>query len=322
MTSVFVVTVIILVKDILMWSTLFFLFIFTYASAFILLLPGEEGFTSFDEALVTVFRMSVGDFSMPFSSDASTNKAAVALWVTYTFLVPLLYMNVLIAMMSKSFEIIGERASAVSSKSLAMSLVNWEATLHVRDREKAYFRVCPGQGKHASIRISNDLGFGFFRELMKLLQMDHSDSRASITIDNDVCTMFTKNERTWKEIELQEELEKEDQRFQEMADMKEMLISLDSKMSEKIECGMGLIAEQMGDLIEKMEDGKEAKEEKKEKKQEKKQEGAPLAAPAAAGAAAAADHSHDEVVQHANFSKMKVLKHFGLSSSSEPGKNH
>ena len=54
--------------------------------------------------------MSVGSFPTVFSTDEVINSTACAIWVSFTFLVPLLYVNVLIAMMSKSFEKIGKRS--------------------------------------------------------------------------------------------------------------------------------------------------------------------------------------------------------------------
>ena len=59
-TSIYVVTIRMLVFDIAKWATLFMLFIFGYASAFRFLLWDEEGFENFGESIVTVFRMSIG----------------------------------------------------------------------------------------------------------------------------------------------------------------------------------------------------------------------------------------------------------------------
>ena len=59
-TSLYVVTIRMLVLDIAKWATLFMLFIFGYASAFRFLLWDEEGYETFGEAIVTVFRMSIG----------------------------------------------------------------------------------------------------------------------------------------------------------------------------------------------------------------------------------------------------------------------
>ena len=120
-TSLFVVTVRLLILDIVMWSTLFVLFIFTFATAFKLLLDGEENFTSFPESVVTVFRMSIGDFDYPFTEDEAKDGAATILWVSYTFLVHLLYLNVLIAMMSKSFETVESKASGMARWGAARS---------------------------------------------------------------------------------------------------------------------------------------------------------------------------------------------------------
>ena len=126
----------------------------------------------------------------------------------------------------------GSQASAISTKSLAKSLVNWEATLPQFIREAAYSHICPGPGKANQISISSGVSLGILFRANKM----------QLSIDDDKCTLFRKNDRTWQEIEAQETEEKAAFIASEMKNVKTMVTSLDSKlntmsegMSEKLD---------------------------------------------------------------------------------------
>jgi hypothetical protein len=65
--------------------------------------------------------------------------------------VNLLYLNVLIAMMSKSFERVEEAASGMSRLALASSLVTWEAILPSAVRKRKHEALIPPKGSKKKI---------------------------------------------------------------------------------------------------------------------------------------------------------------------------
>ncbi|GMH95559.1 hypothetical protein TrVE_jg3657 [Triparma verrucosa] len=245
-TSLFVVTVRLLILDIATWATLFILFIFAFASAFRLLIPENEGFASNKESYITVFRMSIGDFDYPFSEDEAMDSCATALWIFYTFLVHLLYLNVLIAMMSKSFETVESAAGGMSSLALAKSLVTWEGTMPAFKRKAYYEQLIPEKNSlkgNRAIRLQLQSGLGLdvvgkIRAMCSyLLGASSADSasegeRTQVVIDAGRCTVYAKSEKTWKQLELEEIEEKERERERKMVELRGMMTGMSEEVSQ------------------------------------------------------------------------------------------
>ncbi len=240
-TSLFVVTVQLLVLDIIMWGSLFTLFIWAFASAFYLLMDGEEGHETFASSAITVFRMSIGDFDYPFSEDETINNAATGLWVIYIFLVHLLYLNVLIAMMSKSFERVEDAASGMASLALGNAMVTWEATLCKEDRRKAFTAVCAGQGKLVKLELKE--GLGWFENWLGDILFGPTVGK-QVVIDDGSCTIYQRQEKDWRQIEEEEERAKEEARKREQAEMKKMVGDMMNEMKRG--------QEEMNDMMQKM----------------------------------------------------------------------
>jgi len=232
-TSLYVVTIRMLLLDIAKWATLFVLFIFGYASAFRFLLWDEEGHETFGESIVTVFRMSIGDFDYPFTANVTIDKCATVLWISYTFLVHLLYLNVLIAMMSKSFEGIENAASGMSCLALASSLVTWENTIPGFKRKEALERVCR-DGKPVTMTLTDGLGLDLATLLLSSKGEAGSGAR-QIMVEDGLCTIFAKNDKTWKEIEEEEAAERAKKLDVQMVSMLQMISTMGEEMGGKMD---------------------------------------------------------------------------------------
>ncbi|GMH76303.1 hypothetical protein TrLO_g11620 [Triparma laevis f. longispina] len=260
-TSLFVVTVRLLVLDIATWATLFILFIFAFASAFHLMIPENEGFVTQKESYITVFRMSIGDFDYPFSDDEALDSCATGLWIFYTFLVHLLYLNVLIAMMSKSFETVESAAGGMSSLALAKSLVTWESTLPAFKRKYYYESLIPDPksmkgNKPIQLQLQSGLGFDFiarFKEICAALLGGSSDGGASsgeqmqVVIDAGRCTVYAKSEKTWKQLEIEEIEEKERERERKMAEVRAMMVNMTEEVGAVKDMMVGMAGGEGGE---------------------------------------------------------------------------
>ena len=240
-TSLFVVTVRMLIRDIVLWGYLFVFFIVAFGFSFYVLLKGEENFETIAGTLVTVFRMSIGDFDYPFSEDEMKGQAATVLWIVYTFIVNLLYLNVLIAMMSKSFEKVEDAASGMASLALAKSLVTWEATISKKSRRQYYEELIPPPEKKRIVKLVLTEGIGYFTWLWDL--MGEGDATAmSLTVDDGDASVYTKVEKDWKQIEEDEIAEREEFR---------------KRMFAKMCASMGEMKSMMGEVKEMMVNAKE-----------------------------------------------------------------
>jgi hypothetical protein len=256
-TSLFVVTVRMLVQDIILWGVLFVFFIVAFSATFFTLLEGEENFETLMGTGVTVFRMSIGDFDYPFSEDRYRGNAATVLWVLYTFIVNLLYLNVLIAMMSKSFEKVEDAASGMSSLALAKSLVTWEATLSSSCRRKYHEKIIPTNNDKRAVKLVITEGLGnWWHFMFGWLHVGFgavASQGKPVTIDNGTCTVFEKVEKDWKQMEEEDRVEREEQKKQEMDNMKTMLMNMSTGM---------------GEMKAMMMDGKNEQENKEEEREE------------------------------------------------------
>lgn len=116
-TSAFVHMLRLMVNDLVQWLVIFIVFEMAFSLTFYELLSQfdtDERFDTFPRALLSTFILSAGDFQVPFivgpldddESNLARSRAEVTasvLFVFLVFVVFLIYMNVLIAMMSKSY---------------------------------------------------------------------------------------------------------------------------------------------------------------------------------------------------------------------------
>ncbi|CAN0052175.1 unnamed protein product [Discosporangium mesarthrocarpum] len=126
--------------------------------AFYGLLRGEHGFTSFWDSIVTVFIMSMGEIDQPFSDNRQLDTVAVILFMTFMLLVAIVYLNLLVAMMTTSYEKVLKGATAQALMNRAEALVKWESIMSQREREKAFRRVSPPKGGRLHITLGGWFG--------------------------------------------------------------------------------------------------------------------------------------------------------------------
>eukprot|EP00618_Florenciella_parvula_P039236 CAMPEP_0119492098 /NCGR_PEP_ID=MMETSP1344-20130328/16761_1 /TAXON_ID=236787 /ORGANISM="Florenciella parvula, Strain CCMP2471" /LENGTH=133 /DNA_ID=CAMNT_0007527411 /DNA_START=102 /DNA_END=499 /DNA_ORIENTATION=- len=96
--------------------------------------------------------MTLGDFNLPFVEDPEEyrrNAMAIVLFIFLTFIVVIAYVNLLIAMMSTSYELIDKQAEVEAIKSLARSLIKWETTLSPKQRREHWKWIIPPEGPKA-----------------------------------------------------------------------------------------------------------------------------------------------------------------------------
>jgi len=142
-----------MLHDTARWSGVFALLVIAFSFAFFALLQGEENFESLPAAVFTSFRFTIGEADPPFSDDGYLNGVASVFYMVFTILVHLLYLNVLIAMLSTSYEAVQEDVAASAAYSRASALIQWEATMGQKKRQKMYLRVCPPRGKRVHFHL-------------------------------------------------------------------------------------------------------------------------------------------------------------------------
>jgi len=146
-TNKFISMIGLMLSDISQWSIIFILFETTFALSFYVLLGDlGVGFDSLLESLVTTFAMTLGDFDLPFVDDPDEyrrNAMAITLFVILTFIVVIAYVNLLIAMMSTSYELIDKQARVEAVKSLARALIKWETVLTLKQRKHHWKWIKP-----------------------------------------------------------------------------------------------------------------------------------------------------------------------------------
>jgi hypothetical protein len=141
-TGIFLAVIRTMIVDTLYWSMLFLMFILSFTMAFFGLLDGEEGFTSFGESFVTTFVMSQGDINLPFSEDqGGIEVMASALLLLFILLCSILFINLLIAILTTSYDSVSKAAEAQALMNRAETLLKWESTMNLSKRRAMYSRV-------------------------------------------------------------------------------------------------------------------------------------------------------------------------------------
>lgn len=143
------------VGDILKWLTIFVFFWVAFAVNFHVLLCNQPTGNQFDDifrSLITTFFISIGEVNLPFIDDVNggilsgTNEGyieagAEILSFLMVFTVMICYLNILIAMMSTSYDKANAEADVQSYKSTAVALLRWETKLSCCSRKRFYYQV-------------------------------------------------------------------------------------------------------------------------------------------------------------------------------------
>jgi len=135
-----------MMKDTLRWAGIFFVLVLAFTLSFNALLAPEENFENLASTMFTAFRFTIGEADPPFSTDPVRNAVASLFFVAFTVLVHLLYLNVLIAMLSASYDAVQEDVVANAAHARASALIQWEATMSTKQRQKIYRKICPLRG--------------------------------------------------------------------------------------------------------------------------------------------------------------------------------
>ncbi|GLE06882.1 hypothetical protein PINS_up016551 [Pythium insidiosum] len=130
-----------MVKDVYKFLLLYAVFLFGYSGAFYVLLRGSAGYDSFINAFITVFLMLFGALDYSVFSDKNENLStwswfvANALLLSHLVAVVVMLLNILIAMMTTTFEDVWDAAEAEALLIRARAIVRIEKTLTHHERE-------------------------------------------------------------------------------------------------------------------------------------------------------------------------------------------
>eukprot|EP00616_Rhizochromulina_sp_CCMP1243_P017923 CAMPEP_0118969722 /NCGR_PEP_ID=MMETSP1173-20130426/6769_1 /TAXON_ID=1034831 /ORGANISM="Rhizochromulina marina cf, Strain CCMP1243" /LENGTH=1404 /DNA_ID=CAMNT_0006918999 /DNA_START=1 /DNA_END=4215 /DNA_ORIENTATION=- len=172
-TSRFVHMLRLMLTDLSQWITVFLILQLSFSMSFYILLRNEDTggrFNNFWNAGMTTFVFSTGEIALPFivssefnedtlnydddygkilrdSHKAEIEVEANCILIGLIFLVTICYLNVLIAMMSQSYQTIIESAEAESLQGIAAALVRWESTMSTCWRRYYHAQLRPPKGE-------------------------------------------------------------------------------------------------------------------------------------------------------------------------------
>ncbi|CAM9702258.1 unnamed protein product [Ascophyllum nodosum] len=159
-TGVFIAVIRMMIVDTASWAVIFILFEAGFGLAFYALLKGNAGFKTMMDAMVTVFVLSMGEITTPFSENSTLNSVAVMMFILFMLLVAIVYINLLVAMMTSSYTTVVNGATAQAMMNRAAALVKWEGIMSDRERRKAFSSVAPAKGKRVHISLKGWFGGG------------------------------------------------------------------------------------------------------------------------------------------------------------------
>lgn len=164
-------------EDTARWLIIFVIFLFAFTLAFFAILHGDDNFESYEGAFFEVFRFSIGEADTPFSYDRFRNGVASLLYIFATLLIHLLYVNLLIATLSRRLDTVQDNVHAVAAYNRAQALLSWESILSKQERRDIYMKVRPPPGKrqHFTIRGVNGSVEDLFceRSFASLIEADN-----------------------------------------------------------------------------------------------------------------------------------------------------
>ncbi|CAM9781145.1 unnamed protein product [Ascophyllum nodosum] len=154
-TGIFIAVMRMVFVDTASWAIIFVMLEMGFALAFLALLKGSDGYNTLFQSMVEVFRMSMGDISLPFSDDATLDVVATLMFVCFMLTVTVVYLNLLVALMTSGYTKVKNRAAAQATMNRASALVKWEGIISDRERRKAFDNVAPGRGKQVHISLNS-----------------------------------------------------------------------------------------------------------------------------------------------------------------------
>lgn len=149
-TGVYILTMVHIIRDIREFILIIALFILGFGFAFFVLFNESDAFNgedvkyayqSLSYALLSTFNMGVmGDFSMDMFHDQEHEGLLLGLFVTSVSTITVIMLNMLIALMSSTYERATEHSAAASKYQRAEILLDIEATMAPKQRcDPAYF---------------------------------------------------------------------------------------------------------------------------------------------------------------------------------------
>ncbi|CAM9904583.1 unnamed protein product, partial [Laminaria digitata] len=157
-TGIFIAVIRMMIVNTASWSVLFILFEMAFALSFFALLEGNPGFQTVWESMVSLFVMSMGEISIPFSDDKYLHIVGVLMFVTFMLLVAIVYLNLLVAIMTSGYTEVVSGANAQAMMNRAAALVKWEGIMSERTRVKSFRSISPGKGKRSHITLKGWFG--------------------------------------------------------------------------------------------------------------------------------------------------------------------
>ncbi|CBJ28918.1 Ankyrin Repeat Transient Receptor Potential Channel [Ectocarpus siliculosus] len=155
-TGIFIAVIRMVIVGTASWSVLFGLFQMAFALSFYSLLDGNEGFETIWASMVSIFVMSLGEFSLPFSDNMTLHVMAMLMLVVFMLIVAIVYLNLLVAMMTSGYTEMEKGATAQATMDRAAALVKWEGIMSDKTRRQ----VAPGKGKSSEVTITGWSGGG------------------------------------------------------------------------------------------------------------------------------------------------------------------
>ncbi|KAJ0393310.1 hypothetical protein P43SY_009978 [Pythium insidiosum] len=136
-----------MIKDVYRFLLLYAVFLLGYSGAFYVLLRGRPGYDSFVNAFITVFLMLFGalDYSV-FSADSLRGWSWLVgntLLLSHLVTVVVMLLNILIAMMTATFEDVWDAAEAEALLIRARAIVRIEKALSSRERLTHFLALIP-----------------------------------------------------------------------------------------------------------------------------------------------------------------------------------
>jgi hypothetical protein len=138
-----IMMIIAMLSDIIKFACVYVFFLMAYSFAFYLVLhphsTGDDGFESLRESFLSCYRMLMGETMMEVVLRGGWFP--VLLWISYSVVISLLLLNMLIAMMSSSYERVLADAKGQAFLSRAKSILRLERLMSVEKRRKMWERI-------------------------------------------------------------------------------------------------------------------------------------------------------------------------------------
>ncbi|CAM9902638.1 unnamed protein product, partial [Ectocarpus sp. 12 AP-2014] len=159
-TGIFIAVIRMVIVETASWAVLFCIFQIAFALSFFSLLYGNEGFETIWASMVSMFVMTMGEFSLPFSDNMTLHVIAMIMIVVFMLVVAIVYLNLLVAMMTSGYTEMEKGATAQATMDRAAAVVKWEGIMSEKTRRQAFRKVAPGKGKSSQVTITGWSGGG------------------------------------------------------------------------------------------------------------------------------------------------------------------